>query len=81
MWPILLEFAAPLAVQSLFKLMEDDPDENLEEYLEHLQEYIEELEDRVQVLEKKVKALQQAFLTITILAIIGCIFFGVLYFS
>ena len=76
MWPILLEFAAPLAVHTFFKVMEDDSEE-LD--LDALTEYLGELENRTEILEAKVKSLQIAFLTSAIL-ITGFITFGAFYF-
>lgn len=82
MWPLLLDFAVPIAIHGFSKFMEDEDDseEHLHEYLEELGEYVEELECRVQILEKKVRALQLAFLTTGILAITGLIIFGAVYF-
>ena len=69
MWPLLLDFAVPIATLGISKLMEDDDlDENLEKYLE-------DLEYKVQTLEKKVKTLQICFLASGILFSIGTILY------
>ncbi len=73
MWPLLLDFVIPIAIQSFSKFMEDNSDE-------YLREYIEDLEYRIQTLEKKVRALQICFLIAGLLIGIGYIVFSSLHF-